>query len=75
LLGIVSKPSRRLSLCGELKAGPDNKTDFLFGYRAQFSEGSVQGSLTSSLKAAASYTRMIDMFQLTFSGQMDFSKP
>lgn len=39
LVGIVSRQSKRLSLFAELKAGPDNKTDFLAGYRAMFSEG------------------------------------
>jgi hypothetical protein len=72
---VVNRPSKRLSLFAELKAGPDNKTDFLGGYRAVFSEGSVTGTMTSGLKACAMYKRMIDMFQVSFSGSMDFSKP
>ncbi len=75
LVGIVSKPSKRLQLFAELKATPDNKTDFLAGYRANFSEGTVTGTFTSSLKAVTIYRRMMDMLQLTFTGGMDFSKP
>ena len=60
LLGFVNKASKRLSLFAELKAGPDNKTDFVGGYRAIFSEGTVQGTFSSSLKAAAVYKRIID---------------
>jgi hypothetical protein len=75
LLGIVSRPSKRLSLFAELKADPTNKTDFLAGYRATFMEGQVTGTLTRSGKASTMYRRMIDMFEVTFSGQLDFSKP
>jgi hypothetical protein len=53
----VSRPSKRLSLFAELKAGPDNKTDFLAGYRANFSEGAITSFLSSSLKAVTIYRR------------------
>jgi len=76
LVGIVSRPSKRLALFAELKATPDNKTDYLAGYRATFSEGTVTGCMTSGLKATAIYKRMVgEMFQLTFTGTQDFSKP
>ena len=38
-------------------------------------EGQVTGTLTRSGKAGALYKRMIDMFEVTFTGQLDFSKP
>lgn len=76
LLGVVTRPSKRLALFAELKAGPDNKTDFLAGYRCNFQEGTVSGTMSSGLKATAMYRRVcIDMFQLTFTGQMDFMTP
>ena len=76
LLGIVSRPSRRLSLFAELKAGPDNKTDFLAGYRVNFQEGTLTGTMTSGFKATSVYRRVcIDMFQLSFQSMVDFSKP
>lgn len=38
-------------------------------------EGQVTGTLTRSGKAGAMYKRMIDMFEVNFTGQLDFSKP
>lgn len=65
-----------MSLFAELKATPDNKTDFLAGYRIQFSEGTMTGLLTSNLKAVAIYKRALnEMFQLSMTGSQDFSKP
>jgi hypothetical protein len=75
LVGIISRPSKRLALFAEVKQDPSSKTDFLCGYRAQFMEGQVTGTLTRSGKAGALYKRMIDMFEVTFTGQLDFSKP
>jgi hypothetical protein len=79
LLGVVTRPSKRLALFAELKAGPDNSTDFLAGYRCNFQEGTVTGTMTSGLKAAAMYRRVcIDLFQVSFNASMDFmnaSKP
>lgn len=39
LLGMLNKPSKRLTMFAELKADKDNKTEFLAGYRCMFSEG------------------------------------
>lgn len=76
LLAMVSRPSKRLALFAELKAGPDNKTEYLGGYRMNFSEGAqITGSLTSGLKAVTVYRKMIEMFSITMTGSIDFSKP
>lgn len=39
LIGMVARPSKKLALFTELKATPDMRTEFLAGYRANFSEG------------------------------------
>jgi hypothetical protein len=73
LLGIVQKPSRRMTLFAELKADPQNKTDMLAGYRINFQEAMMSGSLTSNFKAVASYKKMVnEMMQVTFTGVQDF---
>lgn len=73
--GIISRPSKRLQLFSELKAGPDGKTDMLGGFRARFQEGLVTGSIASSGKATSVYKRFVEMFEVTLTTQMDFSKP
>ena len=75
LLGVIGRPSRRLNIFGEFKADPTNKTDFLGGFRMKFMEGMVTGTLTTSGKATSVYKRFVEMFELTFTGQVDFSKP
>lgn len=75
LVGIVGRPSKRLNLFAELKAGPDGKTDFLSGFRAKFMEGMITGTLSSSGKATSVYKRYIEMLELTLTGQQDFTKP
>lgn len=76
LCGIVSRPSKKVALFAEVKATPDSKTNFLAGYRAQFSEGVCTGFFTSDLKGYGIYKRVVgDMLQLTFSGMNDFAAP
>jgi len=36
MLGVLSKPSKRLNIFAELKQAQDNKTSLLAGYRARF---------------------------------------
>jgi hypothetical protein len=36
MLGVLSKPSKRLNIFAELKQAQDNKTSLLVGYRARF---------------------------------------
>lgn len=75
LLGVVGRPSKRMNLFAELKAGPDMKTDFLGGFRVKFLEGMITGTLSSSGKATSVYKRYIEMLEVTMTSQMDFSKP
>ena len=69
----MQKPSRRLTLFAELKADPSNKTEMTSGYRINFQEALLTGTLTSNFKAIATYKKMInEMMQVTFSGVQDF---
>jgi len=38
ICGMIRKPSKRLSLFSEIKMDQHNKTDFLMGYKVNFSE-------------------------------------
>ena len=75
MAGVVTKPSKRLNLFAELKTGKDGKTATMVGYRARFQEGMVTGTVNSKGAATANYRKFIDMFEVTFTGAMDFSKP
>merc|ERR1712127_85255 len=75
-LGIMRKPSKRLNLFAELKADKDNRTEFQTGYRCTFPEGVMTGILTSGMKGIAVYRRAVnEMFNISFTGSQDFSKP
>lgn len=75
LLGVVGKPSQRLHLFAQLNVDPMNKTDSMVGFRARFMEGHVTGSMSTSGKATSQYKRFVEMFEVSFTSQMDFRKP
>lgn len=75
MLGVLSKPSKRLNIFAELKQAQDNKTSLLAGYRARFQEGMVTGTFASSGKVTTNYRKFVDMFEITVNGSVDLSKP
>lgn len=76
LLGMVTKPSKRLSFFTQFGMDLRDKTESLVGFRAKFSEGGqVTGILTSNGKAVSSYRKFMDMFELNFVGTLDVKKP
>jgi hypothetical protein len=73
--GYVGRPSKRLTLFTELKGSTEGFSDTTVGFRVRFLEGMLTGTLSSSLKATSTYKHIVEnIFQLTFSSQIDFTK-
>jgi hypothetical protein len=75
LIGVISRPSRRLNLFAEFKIAPDNRSDLVVGCRTKFQEGMVTSTISTSGKATSVYRKFVDQFEVTFTGSMDLSKP
>ena len=66
-LGYVAKPSKKLTLCSELKTSPEGFSDTTMGFRLRFTQGMISGTISTSYKAQSVLQHQLDQFiQMSF---------
>ena len=75
LIGVVSKPGKRLNLFSQFVVNEKNKTETVMGFRSRFASGNITGSISSTGRATSVFKHYMDMFEISLTSTMDFSKP
>lgn len=65
-VGIIGRPSRRLTVLAEMKGDQMNNCETQLGFRTKFSGGMITGVVGLNGKATSTYKHVVEPFEIAF---------